>query len=478
MREKSFLNHFIIMGTGTIINVLIGIVTTPIITRIVGENVYGQYSIFTMYVSIGMMVLCMGLDQGIIRFYHEDNTAVYRRALIRACGIIPAIATIIVTIIVVVLSNNGFKFEFDTFIMLLLGVCTLAQIINRLNLVQLRAAYMTKAYSIIAVIYKIIYVALSVVFIVFWGADHFKSLIVATIIGYIVVDLIGIFVCRSDWKFWNIPKGYKFDYKGLYLYSAPYIISMGVTTLFQAIDKISLNMYCSYSEVGIYSSAMNIVHIFSIVQTTFNALWAPMAVEHYQKNPEDRSFYQKGNQIITVIMFFIGASLILFKDFFVLLLGESYREASYVIPFLIFNPIMYTISETTVGGIVFKKKSSMQIVVAIIACITNLIGNTMLVPSLGSEGAAISTGISYIVFFVSRTFISNRYYPVDWKLNKFWIITSITIVYAAYNTFFDNILVSLLGYSVLIIVMFILYKDTILEGISLGYKEIKKIFYR
>lgn len=144
--------------------------------------------------------------------------------------------------------------------------------------------------------------------------------------------------------------------KELIKYGYPYIISMGVTTLFQAIDKISLNMYCSYSEVGIYSSTMSLVNVFAIIQTTFNTLWAPMAVEHYSKDKDDRAFYYNGNQYITIIMYFLGVSLILCKDVFSILLGAKYREAAYILPFLIFNPIMYTISETTVNGLVFMKK--------------------------------------------------------------------------------------------------------------------------
>ena len=103
---------------------------------------------------------------------------------------------------------------------------------------------------------------------------------------------------------------------------------MGITTIFQAIDKMSLNRYCSYEEVGIYSSALTLVHVFAIVQTTFAAIWSPMVVEHYEKEPEDQTFYQKGFRTMSFVMFFIGSSLILCKDLFVLLLGEDYRGSA------------------------------------------------------------------------------------------------------------------------------------------------------
>jgi len=254
--------------------------------------------------------------------------------------------------------------------------------------------------------------------------------------------------------------------KELFGYAYPYIISMSVSTLFQATDKIYLNMYCTYNEVGIYSSTMTLISVFSIVQTTFNTLWAPMAVKHFSKDPEDRMFYQKGNSVITVIMYFIGICLIFSKDTFAILLGEKYREAAYILPFLIFNPIMYTISETTVNGLVFMKKSKMQVVVAVGACATNIIGNTILVPRLGSQGAAISTGISYIVFFTLRTLISNRYYYVDFKLKKFYFLTLVVVIYALYNTFIPFNIGTMIGFMVCMAFLIVLYKNTIVWGVQ------------
>ena len=69
MNKPSIFKHFISIGTGTVINMLVGFLTTPILTRLVGTAEYGQYSIFTMYAGIALMVLCMGFDQALIRYF-------------------------------------------------------------------------------------------------------------------------------------------------------------------------------------------------------------------------------------------------------------------------------------------------------------------------------------------------------------------------------------------------------------------------
>ena len=240
----------------------------------------------------------------------------------------------------------------------------------------------------------------------------------ASAVSYGVVTVVGIGSQKKLWNFKKIRQRYPIDRKELYRYAFPFIVSMGITTIFQAIDKMSLNRYCSYEEVGIYSSAVTLVHVFAIVQTTFAAIWPPMVVEHYEKEPEDRTFYQKGFRTMSFVMFFIGISLILCKDLFVLLLGENYRGSAAMIPFLCLSPIMLTISDTTVIGITFSKKSYLQIIVSAVACATNIVGNTLLVPIMGGIGAAISTGLSYIVFFAMRTILSNRYFPMKWGLEN------------------------------------------------------------
>ena len=461
--KNNFLKHFLVIGSGTFISMFIGFLTTPIITRIVSPADYGQYSIFTMYSNIALMVLCFGLDQAMVRYFYEYEKERYRRGLMFKCLKFPMVGTIIATIFILILELLGiYTFELGLPVLILLCIYTFVQVFYRFSQLLIRLQYKSKLYSLLGIIQKSVYVTVALGLIYFGVFSDTLSLVIATIMGGVICLFISIDVER---RLWNPKKVQNGDciitQKELIQYAYPYVFTMGLTTLFQYIDKISLNIYCSYEQVGIYSSTMTLVNIFAIIQNAFNTLWAPMAVEHYTKDKKDVAFYQKGNQIITVIMFFAGFSLILCKDIFAFLLGERYREAAYILPFLIFNPIMYTISETTVNGLVFMKKSKMQVVVSVGACLTNVIGNTLLVPKLGCQGAAISTGLSYIVFFTLRTVLSNRYFYVDFRLKKFYSLTIVAVLYAFYNTFVKFNIGSVIVYFVCIAILLFLYKNTI-----------------
>lgn len=461
--KEGFIKQFAIIGSGTLINLILGLISTPIITRILAPEEYGQLSIFTMYANIAVMVLSLGLDQATVRYYYEDDSIKYKQGLVFRCIWLPILVSILLSGLVIGLSCAGIiNFEFNTIIIVFLCVHVVSQIIYRFSQLVVRLERKVKLYSSLQIIQKIIYIVLAIGLCLVVKGNFLILLVAATVFSFGTCMVISIVIQKDIWNLKFLERKLcNISMKELLKYSAPFILSMGVTTLFQAIDKISLNHFCSYAEVGIYSSTMTIVHIFAIVQTAFNTLWAPMAIEHYTKYPQDTKFHQRANQIITVVMFFLGISLILVKDVFAILLGEKYREAAYILPFLIFNPIMFTISETTVGGLVFKKKSNLQVVVALGACVTNIIGNTLLVPRIGSQGAAISTGVSYIVFYLLRTILGMKYYYVDFKLSKFLVLTTLVSAYALYNTFIKFNIGSIIGYIVCFVVLIILYKDVI-----------------
>lgn len=472
-KTNNFLTSFLTIGTGTFVNLLLGLLTTPIITRIVDPIEYGQLSIFTMYSNIAVMVLCLGLDQAFVRYYYESEEKEYKMLLLSKCICLPVIVSITCSIFMIINSiYKWFNFEFNTLITILLCTYTIIQIIYRFSIAVIRLNYNSKLYSKLQVLLKFIYIILALSLIYSIQSNYLLLLCISTVGSAVICLIVSIVAQRDIWSFSKREHSNNIKFKELIRYAYPFIFSMGITTLFQAIDKISLNYYHTYSEVGIYSSAMSIINVFALIQTTFNTLWAPMAVQHYTQNPKDKEFYKKGNSAITIVMFFMGISLILFKDIFVYLLGAKYREATHILPFLIFNPIMYTISETTVNGLIFMKKSKMQVVVAVGACLTNIIGNILLVPKLGCIGAAISTGISYIVFFTLRTILSNKYFYIDFKLNRFYILTFIVSIYAIYNTFVEFNIFSLIGYMICLGALYLLYMKEIKYYLKQGLNQL------
>lgn len=476
MEKKGILKHFATIGIGTILNMAFGFLATILITRMVSPGHYGELSIFKMYGSLAGSILLLGLDQALIRFYYNSDAREYKSTLLRFCVRWPLIVTAIIALMVIAIVGTGVaKTEYSPVRWIALAVYTAGIIYSRFSTTVLRLECKSKEYSWCNVSQQIVYIVLAIVLLRIYNSNEVAVLIIATIIGQYSVAFFSRLVGKTYWDNSKCDLSmYSVSQRELVQYAWPFIITTSVATLFQSIDKISLNYFCDYNEVGVYSSALVLMNVFAILQSTFNTLWTPLSVEHYSKDSEDRAFYKKAQEIITVLMFAFGLTVILFKDFFAIILGRDYREAAYLIPFLAFHPIMYTISEVTVGGLVFKKKSKIQVIVSVVPCVVNFIGNTILVPFYGGRGAAISTGISYILFFAMRTILSNRYYYIDYSIKRFSFLTVLSILFAAYATFHAANIVLICFYIFVVIAMLILYRNTVKEMIGYGINFVKK----
>ena len=476
MKKGSFVKQIFQLGIGAFINLIIGVLTTPVITRLVDPTEYGQLNLFNTYSSIALMVFTLGLDQTFVRYYYVEQQKNYQKKLLDFCFGFPVLFAVVGSSVILLLYHITPRlFGFDHVVIWCFIINIFILILNRYGMLVLRMQYKTMMYSVMNILHKALYVAMVIPFAIWLKRQYLYILVIATLLSVLVSA--GICVL-SEKRFWfERITNYRLPVskKELLRFGFPLMISSGVFILFQATDRLCLKHFGTYYDVGVYSSAQSLMAVFSIIQSTFNTLWAPKAIEHYESNPDDKQFYVRMNQMITVLMFAFGASVLVCKDIFVLMLGEKYRAASAIIPFLMFNPVMYTVSETTVTGLSIAKKTSSQVIITGVSATVNFVGNMLLIPLIGFKGAAVSTGISYIVFFTMRTLFANHYFPVNFKLRRFYLLTAFFALGSWYHMYhsFDAMIIGI--YLATMALIFFLYRNTMKDIRALGMAKLKKL---
>ena len=136
--------------------------------------------------------------------------------------------------------------------------------------------------------------------------------------------------------------------------------------------------------------------------------------------------------MITVCM-----GVLLLKELVALILGYDFRNAIMIFPFLLLYPVLYTLSEITGLGIGFKRKTIYTLLVTSVSAIVNVALNWYLIPIFKGKGAAIATGISYVVFFWLRTIISRRLW-YKFRINIYFVTNIIVIFNCAVHTFMQG----------------------------------------
>lgn len=471
--KTGILHKFFDVGIGTLVNIVLGLITTPLITRIADPSEYGQLSVFNAYADIMLAFLYLGLDRSLMRFFYDRDDLQSKRSLLKICFLLPATTTVIAMGIFIVLARTGLiRSELTSIYLVLLAVYCLVSVWNKISTILVRVTYKTREYSVSIVLQKVVYCLFILAYAFFIHRNYFLMLIMASIISVVVAASYLCISTREYWEFIDVPL--PVNTKDILKFGIPFILYSCTDALLDSMDKLTLDYFCSEAETGIYASAVSLVAIFLIVKTVFETLWIPMQTEHFVNNPDDPAFIQKGSLYLSIVLFFVGINVIMFKDILCFILGSQYRGASQIMPFLYLGSALYAISDTTMCGIDKSKKSYLHALSGGIACVVNMIGNFTLVPLIGPKGAAVATCASFAVYFIVRTYFSLKNYYIDYSLKRIFVMALFMSAFAYINTFFSFSFVTLIGYIICIVVFIGLYFKDIKEMISYGIDILKK----
>lgn len=457
---------FISFSFGNWIGALIGIITIPIMTRFFSPEEFGKVSMFNLALNILMLFTLFGIDQAFVRFFYEENSKKLLQKCLKLTFFIYLFILVLVFFFRIQLSVYLFG-TYDPGIIFLLCISSILYALNRYSLLVLRMEQKAWQSSIAAIALRLFELIFVVLFFYLLGNDY-STILYAKVITVFLVTLIAILFSKyGNQKMVNASIKTENSIKDILKYSFPLALTGLLTMVMQSIDKIAIKEWSSYKELGIYVAAFRIVAILDIIVASFSSYWTPLSLERFVNNDnhtENKVFFLKANTLISFLMLMAATMIIMFKDVVVLLLGEKYKEGAMIMPFLVFTPLMYVVSETTVIGIEFYKKVRWHLFISVVVLIVNIIGNICLVPFIGSKGAAISTGFSSIVFFILRTHISLKYYQIGYFLNKFYFLIFLLMGYAFYSTFYSwNLFNLMIGLSILLFTVVLYYKNIKVE---------------
>jgi len=454
---KNLLKKFIGFSLGNWITVVISLLTTPIITRIFLPDEYGKFSMYNLIVNLLLLFVLMGNDQSYMRFYTEKNKASLFKKAFNSSLIIFIFVAVLITIFKNPLStliSGDITQNISNLIIIGLGF----QFILRFLQTDVRMRQNAVLFSGISVTDKVANVIFTLIFAKIIGATY-SSLILALIGSNLIAIMIVVLIDKN--LSFKSAKFDEVDRKELIKYGLPFMSSLLVFWLFQSFDKLALKYLSDYGELGIYAATMKLVLIFNIIQNSFVNFWTPVSLEKYESDDGAEEFFKNMFNIVSVTLIMFGVVVIMFADLSSILLGKVYEETANVLPFLIFIPILYTVSETTVIGINFLKKTGWHVVIAIISSIVNISLNILLIPSYGAKGAALATAISYVVFYLTRTAVSKKLYKVDYDVRTFNFNILILFLYASYASFTKVSVFHFLFGVVTILLVIYSYKTTL-----------------
>ncbi|HDY7957620.1 TPA: oligosaccharide flippase family protein [Vibrio vulnificus] len=444
---------------------LISLITLPIITWLFSQEDVGRIAMLQITISFSTLLFGLGLDQAYVREFHEvdDKPGLLKRALL------PGLLMLTLMLIILLFCGGtiaNLLFEKpDWHLSFLVAVTLIAAFLSRFLSLVLRMNEQGLAFSMSQLLPKLVLLAIIGSYVVLKADRNLTNLVLANATAILSVCAIFLVNTRREWiaatrvsiNWPHLIKMLRFGFP-LILGGIAY---WGLT----AIDKVFLRKLASFEELGIYSVAVSFAGAATILQSIFSTVWAPTVYKWASKGDGLENVSKVSRYVLAIVVLFFCA-VGLFSWVVTLFLPESYVSVQWILVSCLGAPLLYTLSETTVVGIGISRRNSFSMLASLGAFIINVLGNLLLIPHFGAAGAAVSTCVSFWVFFILRTeFSIYLWQPVPRCL--LYIYTALVVFGASIFTLYGNIIYThmYVFWLLILVSVFIVFRYEVRESV-------------
>ena len=240
----------------------------------------------------------------------------------------------------------------------------------------------------------------------------------------------------------------------------------GITFLFiSQTDVLLIGYYLSSVDVGIYVPALTIARFLTFVGSAFGYIFLPVVSGLFAKRKASdiKSLFKSTSKWMFVLVFPMFLFLVLFpKEVITILYSNEFAGGYFVLAILAFGVFSNVFTGMTGSILIGSGRPRLNLICEIVAAVTNVSLNLLLIPLYGILGAAIATSISYLSRnFMSLIFVykTNGMQPYTRKYLGILIsgVVGLFVVFGvkSYLSFPLPLLVMLILFGILLLVVYI-----------------------
>ena len=194
-------------------------------------------------------------------------------------------------------------------------------------------------------------------------------------------------------------------------------------------DSIMLGYFMDTSTVGIYNVADPISKLILMFPTAFAALYLPLIAQVHKDKTEFKKIYYTTTKWVVIINSMALLWIILFREEIItLFFTETYIATSTPLIILIIGYFINGCIYTSRDILLLQDKTKLILKATIIAGISNVILNIILIPFYGMIGAALATATSLTILSLFLFYHSVKGTRINPFRKKTIIILILTII--------------------------------------------------
>lgn len=231
---------------------------------------------------------------------------------------------------------------------------------------------------------------------------------------YIVTSFIGIIYLKKLYNHFALDvnkEAFKFLIKEGMKYSIPFFL----ITIIYKVDILILERMVSSSAVGIYSVGVAVAQLIWQVPTAINVVLYSATLKT-KKSEDAVKRTTRLLRILTPFLILGGLTLFVVADLFVAILyGQEFLEAGSIIRILLPGIMVVVYSKIIHADVQGQGDPLFVVKPFIVAVITNIVLNLILIPIYSIQGAALASTISYVLETLIITVMYHKKYNLKYS---------------------------------------------------------------
>lgn len=412
---RAFFKDSAIYGIGGILARAVSLLLLPFYTRVLSPTDYGVVDLLVTFGALVNLTVALEISQGLARYVPEAASGSERAewastglwftlvALIAFGAIASALAPGLAALL---LGSDelAMVFRLGLVAIVLNGIFYLGQS-------QLRFTRKASEYSIATLTFTVASIGATVLFVLAFELGV-VGVVLGQVFGFFIGAVLVLYFARDDFRLAFSRE----KCRRMLEFSLPLVPSSIAVFVAGYIDRIAIRTLMDVSDVGIYSVGYRLASPVVLLTVGFQTALTPLVVTHY-KEPETPAALARIFRYFLVIAMLacVGASVFA-REVVAVFATPSYAGAAPLVALLapaMLLPTMYVFAP----GLFIAKKTRSQALVIGFGALFNTILNFVLIPFLGTAGAALATLLSALTAFAVFMVLSQREYrvPHEWR---------------------------------------------------------------
>jgi O-antigen/teichoic acid export membrane protein len=404
---------------GTGINIIITFAASVIITRTIGAELFGKYSLANSILQLLSVFAIFGLNAGVVKLTSKYNAredpASVKGTLTSGIALTALISTLLVVVVVFLSPLLASKvFTKAEGMSLILRVFIIALPFYALMLVinGYTQGLKTLKYSVLVELVSRPLIRLVAIVLLFLVGLRLFGVIIGTVVAYAVAALMAFHFARKISRFDFKSTRANPVYNELFFYSLPLVFSRFMNVIMARSNTILVGYFEDPAMTGLFGAVVQLAPFVSLGLVSFTKIFSPVIADLWERGDLDelRSTFKTVSKWVFSMGLPVFVVLMVFAPSLLRVFGPEFVDAATTLRLMSMGQIINVVVGPLGYLLAMTGRQKLNLANAIALATANVVLNIVMIPRWGIAGAGLANTISVVVINVVRLIQVKRIY--------------------------------------------------------------------